>query len=109
MSPGAESLSPRSQALLAGIRSELARILEEARWSTFERCGGRFDPSLSTEALVRALGPRRAAAMTHRYVELTREARRLYLLRPQLVFEHFRLSRELARGGFLRRREPDGR
>lgn len=64
--------------------------------------GGIADGQLRLEELIRDLGPRRAAQLSIRFVELKRELRRAYLLRPHLAAEHVELMRSLLRAGWIR-------
>lgn len=103
MSPAGEGLNLALRDSVDAIQRELSRILEEARHKAFLRHGGLIDTPLDHERMIREIGPRRAAQMTSRFIQLSRELRRLYLLRPGLALEHIELLRELNRRGWIRR------
>lgn len=88
-----------------GIACELDRLVVEGCWSIFRREGGLTATRLDAARMIFQIGPRRAAQITRRYVELLRERQRLYLLRPTLAAEHLRLLQECQRNGWLRPRD----
>lgn len=68
----------------------------------FAQHGGVRDPQIQTDRMIADLGPRRAAALSKRFVELKLALRQGYGLKARLAVEHLSIYRELLMRGWLK-------
>lgn len=84
------------------IEREAILYARESIEKLYYEHGGVDDPFLAREKLIADLGPKRAAELSRRFVELKASFRGFYGFRPNLAVEHIRLLQHLVRQGWIR-------
>lgn len=88
--------------LLWSIEDEAMELAAYSVNALFQRHGGVYDPQLRIDRMSADLGPRRAAALSKRFVELKAALKHGYGLKARLAVEHLGLYRELLVRGWLK-------
>jgi len=84
------------------IEREAILFARESIQKLYYAYGGVDDPHLAQAKMIADLGPKRAAELSRRFVELKVSFRDFYGFRPNLALEHVKLLQHLGRQGWIK-------
>jgi hypothetical protein len=90
------------QRLVWSIEDQAIALAARSVPSLFRQHGGVRDPQLYIDKMIADLGPRRAAALSKRFVELKGSLKHGYGLKAHLAVEHLSIFRQLLMRGWLK-------